>query len=245
MQLLRKDYSNHLNECSLIELTCDECKLSYRRGDASNRHTESKCIKEQFRQVRDECKEMRLMLSKSFSILALFVNYQNRSLILDCIITNVMFTDLPYVTESTPFPDIYKGLHWIQFRYIDKTHALKKYPNSGYIAACKPDVCPYIVWSSKESEINCLHSNETFALVSLTIYAAWNDSLQLTVKGYRNSNEINRCTITLLFGKPQRIVFGWKHLDQVTFEPFGGTPHSDSGRLVSSLHFVISQLTIC
>ena len=76
MQLLRKDYSNHLNECSLIELTCDECKLSYRRGDASNRHTESKCIKEQFRQVRDECKEMRLMLSKSFSILALFVNYQ-------------------------------------------------------------------------------------------------------------------------------------------------------------------------
>lgn len=67
VQLLRKDYLNHINECSLIELTCDECKLSYRRVDASNRHTDSKCIKEQLRQVRDECKEMRLMLSKSFS----------------------------------------------------------------------------------------------------------------------------------------------------------------------------------
>lgn len=81
-------------------------------------------------------------------------------------------------------------------------------------------------------------------MISLIVYAAWNDNLQLNITGYRNSCEINRCRITLVYGKPQRIIFGWKNLDQVIFEPSGGTPRPDSGRSVSSLHFVISQMTI-
>jgi hypothetical protein len=31
------------------------------------KHTEVKCLKEQLRQIRDECKEMRVMLSKFHS----------------------------------------------------------------------------------------------------------------------------------------------------------------------------------
>ncbi len=166
-------------------------------------------------------------------------------IISDCIIMTITFNDLPYVTESSSFPDIYKGLKWTQFRYINKSYALEKHPKSGYVTPFTSDVSPYIVWSCKESEISCGRPGETFSLISLTTYAAWSDNLQLNITGYRNSIQINNCSITLLFGKPQRIVFGWKNIDQVIFEPFGGNPHSESGRSVSSLHFVVSQLTIC
>ncbi len=63
-QVLKKNYFNHVNECVLIELTCDDCKMIYKKGEAAIKHTESKCLKEQLRQIRDECKEMRVMLSK-------------------------------------------------------------------------------------------------------------------------------------------------------------------------------------
>jgi hypothetical protein len=85
---------------------------------------------------------------------------------------------------------------------------------------------------------------ETFSLISLTTYSAWNDNLQLTIRGYQNFTQVNMCSITLLFGKPQRILLGWKNLDEVLFEPSGGNPHPNSGRSFSSLHFVINQLII-
>jgi hypothetical protein len=157
----------------------------------------------------------------------------------------ITFNDLPHVNETSQFPDIYKGLRWTQFRYINKAYALEKHPKSGYVTACISEASPYIIWSCKESEVCSGRRDETFTLISLTAYAAWNDNLQLTITGYRNSIQVNNCTITLLYGKPQRIVFGWKNVDQVIFEPSGGTPHSASSRSYSSSHFVLSQLTIC
>ncbi len=62
--MVKKDFINHVNECIAIELTCDDCKMVYKRGEASMKHTENKCLKEQLRQIRDECKEMRVVLSK-------------------------------------------------------------------------------------------------------------------------------------------------------------------------------------
>ncbi len=58
------DFINHMNECISIELTCNDCKMLYKRGETTTKHSENKCLKEQLRQIRDECKEMRVMLSK-------------------------------------------------------------------------------------------------------------------------------------------------------------------------------------
>lgn len=69
LQMLKKDFHNHVNECPAVELTCDDCKIVYRRSETMIKHTESKCLKEQLKQMRDECKEMRLMLSKFFSVI--------------------------------------------------------------------------------------------------------------------------------------------------------------------------------
>jgi len=38
--------------------------MIYKRGEAATRHTENKCLKEQLRQIRDEGKEMRVMLGE-------------------------------------------------------------------------------------------------------------------------------------------------------------------------------------
>ncbi len=62
--ILKKDFVNHVNECISIELTCDDCKMIYKRGEAATRHTENKCLKEQLRQIRDEGKELRVMLGE-------------------------------------------------------------------------------------------------------------------------------------------------------------------------------------
>lgn len=38
--------------------------MLYKRGEVTIKHTENRCLKEQLRQVRDDCKEMRVMLRK-------------------------------------------------------------------------------------------------------------------------------------------------------------------------------------
>jgi hypothetical protein len=163
----------------------------------------------------------------------------------DCIVTTLTFNDLPLVNEPSYFPEVYNDLKWTQFYYSNKSHVIKNRPNSGYVTAFVPDTSPHLVWSYKESTINTQCLGETFSLVSLTTYAAWNDNLQLTIRGYRNFTQVNMCSITLLFGKPQRILLGWTNLDQVLFEPSGGSPHQGSGRYHSSPHFVLNQLIIC
>ena len=56
-EVLKKDFSKHTSSCGSIELTCQDCKLIYKRGDAGTKHTESVCLREQLRQLRNESKE--------------------------------------------------------------------------------------------------------------------------------------------------------------------------------------------
>ncbi len=60
LQILKKDFDTHQNNCASIELTCEDCKLVYKRGEATTKHTENICLKEQLRQVKEESKKNRL-----------------------------------------------------------------------------------------------------------------------------------------------------------------------------------------
>ncbi|CAF0901897.1 unnamed protein product [Adineta steineri] len=57
LSLLKKDIEQHTSCCELFELTCDDCKIVYRRCDASQSHTDIICITEQFRQYRCQSEE--------------------------------------------------------------------------------------------------------------------------------------------------------------------------------------------
>jgi len=115
-------------------------------------------------------------------------------------------------------------------------------PTSGYVTSFTPGGSPHIAYIAEGASISVENSGETFTLISFTACAAWNDDLQLTIAGHRNSIEINKHTTILLFGKPQLILLNWKDIDKVTFKPSGGTAHPGTG-VSSGLQVVITQLT--
>ncbi len=63
-QILKKDFDNHKSNCASIEMTCQDCKLVYKRGDAARKHTENICLKEQLRKMREESKKIKLEMQE-------------------------------------------------------------------------------------------------------------------------------------------------------------------------------------
>jgi hypothetical protein len=156
----------------------------------------------------------------------------------------ITFEDLPSAAEEPKnIPRTYRGLKWIRFCYGHESNLKTQYPNSGYMTAFIPGCSPHIAFFKKDASINVERPNETLTFVSLVACAAWNDDLQLTITGYRNSVQINAHTITLLFGQSQHFSLQWKNIDKITFKPFGGTAHPGSGGGLG-LHVIITQLTI-
>jgi hypothetical protein len=50
--MLKKDLIEHEAQCALIELTCQDCNLTYLRLDAAELHTDVLCVKKQLTDVR-------------------------------------------------------------------------------------------------------------------------------------------------------------------------------------------------
>ncbi|CAF1477592.1 unnamed protein product [Adineta steineri] len=62
----KNEIETHISGCELIESTCDDCKIVYKRCDASQTHTDIICVKEQFRQYRCQSQEEMRQLQKQF-----------------------------------------------------------------------------------------------------------------------------------------------------------------------------------
>jgi len=158
-------------------------------------------------------------------------------------IAKITFDDLPSHAEALKMiPSTYRGLKWTNLSYADERYWKKERPKSGYAAAFTNGCGPHIAFFANEASIAIERPNETFTFVSVTACAAWNDDLQLTITGHRNSTEINTHTATLLFGQPQLILLQWKNIEKIAFKSFGGTSHPGTG--VASPYAVVTQLTI-
>jgi hypothetical protein len=126
---------------------------------------------------------------------------------------------------------------------MHESFALKKFPKSGYATSFMPGGSLHLAFFSEEASISLESSNETFNLVSLSASAAWNDDLQLTISGYRNSIRVNNLNIILLFGRPQPISLQWKNIDKVVLKPSGGYVHPEIGDKAGT-HVALTQLVI-
>jgi len=163
---------------------------------------------------------------------------------------NITFNDLSEISEDDDVipdvPDLYRGLKWTNFNYINESYAAKNSSKSGYETVFQPGCSTNIVFSGKQASIGTSRFNETFTLISLHVCAAWNDGLKLTITGHRNSERIQTHTSILLFGKPQPIVLNWKNIDKIIFKSFGGTLHQRAPRpaLGADNHFILTQLTL-
>ncbi len=156
----------------------------------------------------------------------------------------ITFDDLPSAVETAKMiPTTYRGLKWTGLGYAHELYWKNEHPASGYAAAFNTGCGPHIEFFKDEASIAIERQNETFTFVSITACAAWNDDLQLTITGHRNSTQINTHTATLLFGQPQLILLQWKNIDTITFKSSGGTAHPGTGPGTGS-QVVITQLTI-
>lgn len=48
----------------MIQLTCEECGVVYRRNEADTNHTENICLRAQLRQFREESKKNKLEIQE-------------------------------------------------------------------------------------------------------------------------------------------------------------------------------------
>jgi len=172
-------------------------------------------------------------------------NDKKSTIVLDPVLRRIRITfeDLPSAEEkSKAIPSKYRELKWTGISYGHKLRLEKEHPKSGYVTSFMPGGSPHIAYFKEEASISVENSDKTFTLISFTACAAWNDDLQLTITGHRNSIEINKHTTKLLFGKPQLILLNWKDIDKITFKPFGGILHRGSSG--PGLHVVITQIRI-
>ncbi len=157
----------------------------------------------------------------------------------------ITFNDLPSAVEAAKLiPSTYRGMKWTGLSYAHELFWKNKHPKSGYAAAFNIGCGPHIAYIANEASIAIERLNETFTFVSITACAAWNDDLQLTITGHRNSTQINTHTAKLLFGQPQLILLPWKNIDTITFKSSGGIKHPGAGSWAGGPQVVITQLTI-
>jgi len=86
-------------------------------------------------------------------------------------------------------------------------------------------------------------SSSLFTLYSLTVAAAWNDNLQLTVDGYNSNVLIVTNTFTLqVFTLSYLIFSGYSGLDTVIFTTSGGT--QDPNVVSTGTHFAMDNICL-
>ncbi|CAF3769508.1 unnamed protein product [Rotaria sp. Silwood1] len=239
LQILKKDFDNHMSNCPSMQVTCQDCKLIYKRGDTAIIHTENICLREQLRQLRDECKENKREIYE----LTLQLNEMR---LLNPLIKKIRITfdDFEGTLEKLcRISAEYRGLKWTGITCMHKSYAIQKYIKSGYATSFMPDGSLNIAFFKEDASISVRSSHEKFTFVSVTACAAWRDHLQLTITGHRNSIETNTYTGTLLFGKPQLIILYWKDIDKIIFKSSGGTAHPDIDGPTRT-HVILTQLTI-
>jgi len=145
----------------------------------------------------------------------------------------VTFDDLS--GSGLPVPIGYGGLTWSNFSYLIGAD----HPNSGYPAGTvSPPNAAYNPYGTPASII----STGLVNFVSAFLTAAWNDNLQVQVKGYSGATLVYSNSYTLSATAPTLINFNYLGVNKVDFISSGGTPHP--GYSGSGTHFVMDNVVI-
>ncbi len=145
----------------------------------------------------------------------------------------ITFDDLP--DSVIPVPQGYNNLSWCYFFYIDAVQT----PQSGYYAGMLS--APNVAFNNNGAPAN-ISSTAPFSLLSAYLTAAWNDNLQLEVRGYNVSTLEYDNTYTLSATTPTRISFNYIGVTSVQFISSGGSPHI--GYFGNGTYFVIDNISV-
>ena len=147
--------------------------------------------------------------------------------------TLVTFDDL----AGSTIPVGYNGLNWVNFGCLDGINYSGN--PSGYQAGV---VSPNNVIYNHGANPASIANPAPFNFISACLTAAWNDNLQVEVKGYTNGTLIYDNTYTLSAAAPTLIQFNYSGVNEVDFNSFGGTRHP--GYSSSGKQFVMDNVTV-
>ncbi|CAF3161654.1 unnamed protein product [Rotaria socialis] len=216
-EVLKKDFDNHTSGCAAIELTCQDCKLVYKRVDAATTHTENICLREQTKENIHQIRQLTLQL------------HEMRLLLPSITKAKITFNDLPMADQKSNFiPDMYRGLEWNKIYYTQRLHLKKNLLNNVHVPSLTATNSRHVAWFTEKAAISAENVNGIFTFVSLTVYGAWNDGMQLSITGHRNSILVSKYTTAVLWCKPQLVLLNWQDIDKVILQPLRDTRHPEN-----------------
>ena len=141
--------------------------------------------------------------------------------------TTITFDELDPGGDFSLIPDGYYGLQWNNWGVIDGWDSVGGYEN-GVISKNNVAFAPY-------GDPSSINYNGSFSLVSAYMTAAWQNGLQLEVKGLFNDIVTYDHTYTLNETGPTLINFNYMGIDEVNFQVLSGQQQYVMDNLVVSI----------
>ena len=130
----------------------------------------------------------------------------------------------------------YGGLNWNNFYTIPGA----TYPNSGYASGT---VSPGNTLYNADAAPAAV-SDGKFDLNSAYLTAAWNDGLQVRAVGKLSGSTVYDNIFTLSATAATLVNFGYLGIDEVIFNPFGGSPHAAYANFGAGTYFAMDNITV-
>jgi MYXO-CTERM domain-containing protein len=136
-------------------------------------------------------------------------------------------------------PNGYGGLNWNNFLAIDKDF----YPNSGYDNGNVSSENTVFNDLEAPAYVFAATASSTFTFNGAYLTGAWNNNLQIEVRGYLDGNQV--ITTTVIASSPSTTSptfysFNYSGIDQLEFISFGGT---DAGLGGGGTFFAMDNFT--
>ena len=146
--------------------------------------------------------------------------------------TVLTFDDL--AGDHLPVPSGYGGLQWNNMWYLDGNGS----PGSGYqYGIVSQSNVAYNAYANAAAA-----SDGLFNFVGAYLTGAWNDGLNIRIRGYNSGNLLYDQTVVASFYVPTWYTLDYNNIDQVTFDSFGGIPVP--GTSGQGAHFAMDNFTI-
>ena len=146
--------------------------------------------------------------------------------------TVLTFDDIT-TADNAPVPDGYGGFDWEQIRVAKASlHSGTGYGNG----VVSPE---YIAYNPDASVVTV--GGTPFRFNGAYLTAAWNNDLNITVQGFRNSVEQHNRTVVVGPDAPTWFDFNFDGVDELRFTSSGGT---NAGLGGSGEHFVMDDFTV-
>lgn len=146
--------------------------------------------------------------------------------------TTLTFDDISSATIGF-IPDGYGGLDWDEMAFINGELT---YTNSGYENGTVSG--DYVAFNNAEAVATA--SGTVFDFNSAYLTGAWNNGLNITVRGFLGASQLYSQTVVVNTTGPTLFNFNYLGVDRVTFASFGGT---NAGLGLGGTHFAMDDFT--